>query len=350
MKILITHEIFPPEHAGGGELLTFRIAKMLSEKGFSVKVLTTGDSKVKEYEGIQTIRLPINRYFMNLALPQIINHSKDADIIQTSSGNSCFPSWVAAKTLKKPVCCYVHHILGPYWKDVRGYFAGSAFELLEKKFLSRSYDAVLFQNKSSLKLGLRAGVSKSRAHLINPGVDYKEFQMKDVKKEPFALFVGNFSMDEAMCKVKGVDYLIEAARQMPDIKFVVVGGGDHLFKLKKNSPKNVVFAGILKRKPLIKLYNQALVYCQPSLAEGFGQALLEAMASGCSIISTIGIGQKGTLVRQKNVSDLIEAIRKTFENPSLAMRTGRENRNIARKFTWNGFIDELIKIYDLIKS
>jgi glycosyltransferase involved in cell wall biosynthesis len=74
------------------------------------------------------------------------------------------------------------------------------------------------------------------------------------------------------------------------------------------------------------------------------------MASGCSIVSTIGIGQKGTLVRQKNVSDIIEAIRKNFENPSLAMRTGRENRNIARKFTWNGFIGELIKIYDLIKS
>jgi len=349
MKILITHEIFPPEYAGGGEFLMMRIAKMLSRKGHSIKVLTSGNPRIKKHNGIETIRIPINRYGMNLALSQIVKHAKDIDIIQTSSGNTCFPSWIAAKMLNKPICCYVHHILGPYWKDVRGISAGSLFEFMEKKFLIRSYDAVIFQNKSSMKLGLKIGVEKKRTHLINPGVDYRKFQMKNVRKEPFVLFVGNFSMNKEMCRVKGVEYLIEAGKRLPNIKFVIVGGGDHLSKLKKNSPKNVVFTGPLRGERLIKLYNQALVYCLPSLAEGFGLTLLEAMASGCSIVSTIGIGQKGILVKQKNVAELVKAIQKYFNNPSLAMRIGKENRNLAKKFTWDRFINEFIRIYNLIK-
>jgi glycosyltransferase involved in cell wall biosynthesis len=349
MKILITHEIFPPEYSGGGEFLMLKFSKMLSSRGHTVKVLTTGNPKIRQFDGIQTERIQMNRYWMNLAFLQIIKHAKDVDVIQTSSGNSCFPSWVAAKILRKPICCYVHHILGPYWRDVRGAFLGHAFEFMEKKFLNRSYDAIIFQNKSSMKHGLEMGIEKKRIHLITPGIDYEKFQMGGVKKEYFVLFVGNFSMDKQMCKVKGMDYLIEAAKQMPKIKFVIVGSGNYLSEIKKNSPKNVVFTGPLKGKPLIKLYNQALVYCQPSLAEGFGQTLLEAMASGCSIVSTIDIGQKGILVRQKSIKDLTGAIQKYFDNPSLAIKTGRKNREIAKKFTWDRFIDEFIKIYNQIK-
>jgi len=349
MKILITHEIFPPEYSGGGEFLMLKFAKMLLDEGFSIKILTSGDPKIREYEGIQTVRLPINRYWMNLALPEIIKHAKDADIIQTSSGNSCFPSWIAARMLNKPICCYVHHIMGPYWKDIRGIFVGSIFEFMEKRFLNRSYDAIVFQNKSSMKLGSKIGIEKKRTHLITPGIDYKKFQMKNVKKEPFVLFVGNFSMDEATCRVKGLNYLIDAARQLTDIKFVIVGDGDYINELKKISSKNVTFTSCLKGKPLIKLYNQALVYCLPSLAEGFGLTMLEAMSSGCSIVSTIDIGQKGILVKQKNTDELVEAIQKNFDNPSLAMKIGRENRKLAEKFTWDSFIDEFIRIYNLIK-
>jgi hypothetical protein len=101
MKILITHEIFPPEFVGGGESLMLRICLGLKERGFDVKVLTSGNPKIKSYEGIETARIPINRYMMNLTLFQILKHAKEADLIQTSSGNLCFPSWLAAKILKK---------------------------------------------------------------------------------------------------------------------------------------------------------------------------------------------------------------------------------------------------------
>ena len=150
MKILITHELFPPDIAGGGEKLTLKLAQLLKERGHEVKVVTSGDPKIIEYKNIQTVRVPINRYLMNLSLSTILREAKDFDIIQTSSGNMAFPSWMAAKTLRKPICCHVHHIFGSYWKDVRGPSVGRVFGRMERiynpvlnKFGRRSRSGVL---------------------------------------------------------------------------------------------------------------------------------------------------------------------------------------------------------------
>jgi len=347
MKILITHEIFPPEFVGGGEKLMLKLATMLLKNGHSVKILTTGNPKIKKYDHIPTIRIPINRYGMMLALPKIIGQAKDVDLIQTSSGNSCLPSWFAAKILNKPICCYVHHILGKYWKNVKGPLLGSVFESMEKNFLIRDYDAIIFQNKSSMQLGLEYGIKKSKTYLLQPGIDYKKFQMK-IKKKPFVLFVGNFDMNESICKTKGLSYLIEAARQLPEIRFVVVGKGSYLNKLKKISPPNIDFTGPLIGKPLIKLFNEAMIFCLPSLNEGFGLTILEAMASGCAIISTIDIGQEGIIIKPKNTEQIKKAVEVLLDNQAKTIKIGQKNRELAKKFTWNKFLDDVIKIYDSV--
>jgi len=350
LKILITHELFPPDISGGGEKLVYNLTKALVKRGHSVKVLTSGNSKIKKYGGIRTIRVPINRYLMNLTAFIIAYHARDVDIVATSSGNTCFPSWIAAKLMDKPICCYVHHILGSYWIDVKGKVLGKIFEFAEKIFLNRSYDAIIFQNKSSKKIGLGMGIDKNRIFMLQPGIDYKKFQMKGVKKESFVLFVGNLSMDKAIVETKGLKYLIEAAKKLSNIKFVVVGEGDYLLELKQNSPSNVVFKGKLVGRPLIKLYNRALIYCLPSLNEGFGTTILEAMASGCSIISTINLGQEGAILRPKNTKDIIKAIEHRVNNPKIAILEGKKNKRIVKKFMWDKFVTELIRIYNSVSK
>ena len=62
LKILVTHELFMPDVSGGGEQIVYEYVKRLVARGHEVTVLTTGDPKIKEYEGIRTVRLPIPRY------------------------------------------------------------------------------------------------------------------------------------------------------------------------------------------------------------------------------------------------------------------------------------------------
>jgi glycosyltransferase involved in cell wall biosynthesis len=346
MKVLITHEIFPPEFKGGGEFLMLKIAKLLVKNGFSVKVLTSGNPKIKFYEGIETIRIPINRYAMNLTLPIILKHTSWADLILTTSGNFCFPSWVAGKILKKPVVCYVNHILGPYWKNVRGPISGRIFEFFEKIFLSRDFDAIIFQNNSALALGKRISLKAKKIFLLHPGIDFKKF--KTGKKENVVLFVGSVNMDDSLVRLKGLKYLVDAARMLPNIKFIIVGGGLGLEKLKKISPRNVIFKGVLKGKALTEVYSKSLIFCLPSLSEGFGLSILEAMASGCAIVSTIDLGQKGILIKPKSSEEIVKAIKYFLENKEKALKYGKENLRLAKNFTWKKFSDDLIKIINEI--
>lgn len=345
MKILVTHEVFPPEFVSGGEKLTLKLVELLKERGHEVKIITSGNPDIKEYNGIKTVRVPINRYLMNFSLPYILKEAKDVDIIQTSSGNMCFSSWLAAKILKKPICCHVHHIFGPYWREVRGPIFGKFFEIIEKFYLNRSYDALIFQNFTSKNIGSKIGIKEEKIHMIQPGIDSQKYEMK-IKKEPFVLFVGNFNMDKPTSKIKGLRYLLEATKKLPDVNFLIVGGGSEIDKLKMNYQKNIIFTGPLIGKTLIEMYNRALVFCSTSLTEGFGITLLEAMASGCAIVSTIDVGQKGTLIGTKNTQQIVDSIRYFIDNQKEAIRIGNENKKIARKNTWEKFIQDYLKIYE----
>lgn len=348
LKILLVQEFFPPDVVGGGETLFLKLATMLKEKGHDVKVLCTGDPSEKSYNGIKTIRIPLNRYLMSLLFPIVAWHARDADIIQTASGNMAFPSWISSKILRKPIVCYTHHIAGKNWSYIRGPLLGPIFQFMEKIFLARSYDIVVFQNKHSESIGRSIGIKTSRMRMVTPGIDYKKFDSPLTKKEKIVLFVGSFQMNKSLVNIKGLNYLLEAAHRLPEIKFVIVGGGEYLKSLEKKSPKNVQFTGPLTGKPLISMFKRALVFCLPSVSEGFGISILEAMASGCAIVSTIDIGQKGYMLKPENVDDIVKGINYYLKNPEKALSHGEANKKLAKAFTWDRFINSSIRIYEVL--
>jgi len=348
MKILIVQEFFPPDVVGGGETLALKLATLLKEKGHEVKVLCTGKISEKTYLGIRTIRIPVNRYLMNLFFPLVVWHARDVDIIQTTSGNTAFPSWIAAKFLRKPVVCYVHHIAGKNWRYIRGPILGHIFQFMEKIFLGRSFDKVIFQNKHSKSIGRSVGIKNSQMVMITPGIDCEKYNPRGIKKENFVLFVGSIKMSKQIVNVKGLNHLLESAKMLPHVKFVVVGGGEYLDELKKESPVNVEFTGPLIGKPLLSMFKKASIFCLPSLSEGFGITILEAMAAGCAIISTIDIGQRGYMIKPENPEEIVNGINYYIKNSKKALSDGNKNIELAKKFTWDRFINSFIRIYEVL--
>jgi len=340
MRILITHELFPPECFRMGEKITYIITKKLKEKGFEIKVLTTGNPKIKELDGIETIRLPIHRYFMNLAAPWIYKHAKEFDLIQTSNYNACFPSFIAGRLAKKPVVCIVHGLYGRRWLKIRGIFLGSISMLVEKFQINHDYNKVIFFTEHARDSGLDIGIKKNITEVIKPGIDFEKYKVR--KKEPFVLFVGR------LAKQKGIEYLIEAARQLPDIEFKIVGSGEQEDILRSISPKNINFLGFVPEDKLIDLYSRALVFCLPSIAETTGFVQIEAMASGCAIVSTIPLDYDGIKVDAQSPMQLKNAIDYLINNQKIALKMGKNNRKKAKTYNWDNFINKLIEIYDKI--
>lgn len=338
MKILITHELFLPDFHGGGEKIVYEMARGLKEKGIEIKVLTTGNPKIKEFKNIRTIRIPINRYLMNFAVPWICKHAKDVDLIQTNNYNACLPSLIAGKLLKKPVVCMVHGMYRDRWIKMRGPILGTISKYMEKLQVDHSFDKIVFYSDFARDEGLRAGIPEKITKIVLPGIEHEKYHVK--KKDWFVLFVGR------LAKQKGLDDLIEVAKELPDVHFKLVGSGEEEERLKSIAPKNVEFVGFRSGKPLYELYARAAIFCLPSVAETFGLVLLEAMASGCAIVSTIPINYEGIKVDHGNKGQLKNAIQYLIDNKKMALKMGKINRRKAKEYTWNKFTNGLIKIYD----
>jgi glycosyltransferase involved in cell wall biosynthesis len=337
MKVLFTHELFMPDFHGGGEFLTYEIVKRMIDSGLDVTVLTTGNPKIKIYENIRTIRLPVNRYLMNLTSPWIAKYAKDFDLIQSNNYNACFPSLMASKLVKKPVYCMVHGMYGKKWLSMRGPFFGNISQAVEKFQVTGDYKKIIFFSDFARDTGISVGIPKKKTVVIHPGIEYENFYVGE--KEPYVFFVGRLS------KQKGITYLIQAAKELSHIKFKIAGRDENESWIKKESPKNVEFLGFVSNEKLKELYSRALVFCLPSIAETFGLVILDAMASGCAVVSTVPLDYEGFKVDVGDVEQLKKAISYLFENEEIAVSMGLKNREKVQGYSWENCIKDLFQLY-----
>jgi len=337
MKILITNEYFAPDLYGGAENVVLELAKRLRLREIDVTVLTTGNPKVKEFDGIPTIRLPVHRYLMNLAVPWIYKYAKGVDLIQTNNYNACFPSLITGKMLGIPVVCIIHALWRDKWLEMRGLIKGNMSRFVERFQLLHGYSKFIFLSDFSRNEGLKLGIPEQLTQVIPPGIRYEEY--RTATKENFVLFVGR------LAKQKGLDYLIQAAKELPDIEFKVAGTGEEEERIKLCKPKNVELLGYVSHEQLLDLYARAPIFCLPSIAETFGLVIIEAMASSCAIVSTVPLDYEGRKIDIRNVEQLKEAIRFLFDNRNVCLKMGETNRNKAKDYSWDNFVDSLVKVY-----
>jgi len=338
MKVLFTADLFPPDIVGGGEVICYNIVKRLVKTGVDVTVLCSGNPKQKSYDGIKTIRIPVHRYLLNFAVPIIYKHAQDADLIHAANYNTSFPSWFVGKVLKKPTVCLIQGAYAFRWHKIKGPIFGRIAEISEKIMFDRSYDKILFLSEFSRQIGVKdLGINKNITDVILPGVDRKKF--KPGKKKPFVLFVGR------LAKQKGVCQLMEAARILKDVRFVLIGSGEEEKQLKEIAPPNVEFLGFKTHDEIRKWYSEALIFCLPSVGEGFGIVLLEAMASGCAVVSTVPIDYSGIKLNTNNVKEIVAAIRKLLKDKNKTKNLGERNREKSKNYDWDKSAKKLVKIY-----
>ena len=108
----------------------------------------------------------------------------------------------------------------------------------------------------------------------------------------------------------------------------------------RNEHIKITFAGYLTDSEIRSLYDQADVFVYPSLYEGFGLPVLEAMACGCPVItSNVSslpevVGEAGILVDPYNVEELAQAMIAVLEDDELKRGMSRKSIAQAQKFSW----------------
>jgi glycosyltransferase involved in cell wall biosynthesis len=102
----------------------------------------------------------------------------------------------------------------------------------------------------------------------------------------------------------------------------------------------VRFTGWVADEDLPVLYSLADAFVFPSLYEGFGVPLLEAMACGCPVVTSTGgscaevVGEAGLCVDPADPAAIAGAVLRVVTEPGLARELGRRGVERARRFTW----------------
>jgi glycosyltransferase involved in cell wall biosynthesis len=112
----------------------------------------------------------------------------------------------------------------------------------------------------------------------------------------------------------------------------------------------IKFAGYVSDSEILSLYEQADFFVYPSLYEGFGLPVLEAMACGCPVVaSNVSslpevVGDAALLVDPFDVEKLTQAMLTLLENDDLKKEMSRKSIEQAKKFSWEKAGDELLAV------
>ena len=114
---------------------------------------------------------------------------------------------------------------------------------------------------------------------------------------------------------------------------------------------HVRLPGYIPAEALPALYAGAAMLVYPSLYEGFGLPLVEAMASGTPVITSNRssmpevVGNAGILVEPEDETMIAEAIRQLLEDKNAAQRLQQQGLERARQFTWERCAQQTLAVY-----
>jgi glycosyltransferase involved in cell wall biosynthesis len=169
---------------------------------------------------------------------------------------------------------------------------------------------------------------------------------------PFILSVGTIQPR------KNYQRLIQAFAKVDSKAMLVIAGGtgwkneaifDEVNKL--GLQERVRFPGFVAEVNLPALYSAATLVIYPSLYEGFGLPVLEALACGAPVIASNRsslpevVGEAGLLIDPYDIEGMAMAMRQLLEDSSLRARLSGAGQARAASFTWSKTATELVNLY-----
>jgi glycosyltransferase involved in cell wall biosynthesis len=176
--------------------------------------------------------------------------------------------------------------------------------------------------------------------------------------QPFVLGLGTIQPRKNYLRL--IQAFSNLKPQAPDLKLAIVGGKgwlyDSIFAVVEQLglEGQVMFPGFADDDDLPALYSAAELLAYPSLYEGFGLPVLEAMACGAPVVtsntsSLVEVGGDATLlVEPTDVEAIAGAIRRILTDAGLRHRLVARGFEQARRFTWEQAALQLSHVYERI--
>jgi glycosyltransferase involved in cell wall biosynthesis len=199
------------------------------------------------------------------------------------------------------------------------------------------------------------GLDESKLTKVPFGVDTDLFH--PVNREPDhstdafqVVFVGQIRLR------KGVQYLLEAVADLDndDIELTLVGSvHENMEEILEEHEEAFTHVEHLPQERLVEYYSLADAFVFPSILEGFGMVVNEAMACGAPVVTTthtggvelVEDGENGFLVEPRDIEAIQEAIMYLYENPDERERISTAAVQTAQERSWDDYGDDVVSAY-----
>ncbi|MFA6888197.1 MAG: glycosyltransferase family 1 protein [Candidatus Woesearchaeota archaeon] len=256
---------------------------------------------------------------------------------------------------KNPVIVTVHDII-PHVCNEYSSYADKILHFFAMKGLKKATHIITDSEHTKNDLINYLHIPKEKITVIYLGVDsHLFFPQKIKRKQNTILYVGSES------KRKNLTVLFHAIKVVkkiiPDIKLIKIGTPQDQYQHKRlqllakelNIEPNIVWKGYVEN--LAEEYRNASLFLFPSLYEGFGFPVLEAMACGCPVICSNKTslpeiaGDAAISFDGYNYQDLANKIIKVLSDKKMQKLMTVNGIQQAKQFTWEKCAKETTKIY-----
>lgn len=162
------------------------------------------------------------------------------------------------------------------------------------------------------------------------------------------IYVGRLSYEKRIHTLKPI------LENVPGTRLALVGDGPQREELERYfEGTNTQFMGYLKGRELSEAFASADIFTFPSAMETFGLVIVEAMASGLPVVTTLVGGAKDVIIPGQtgyacpvgDVNGMVEGVRAIVSQPGKRQEMGKLARAFAETQTWDAIMDELIGCY-----
>lgn len=189
----------------------------------------------------------------------------------------------------------------------------------------------------------------------------REIQDKYRITGDYILFVGTLQPRKNIVGLIQAFQRVEGDRRK-EIKLMIVGKKGWLYeeifdKVRKlKLEKRIIFTDFVKSEDLPVLYQSARCFVLPSLYEGFGIPVVEAMACGCPVvISNVSslpeiAGEAGILVDPKNIDEIAQGINRACFDEKKRSEMVKKGLERAKFFSWETCAKQTLAVFKQVKS
>lgn len=202
------------------------------------------------------------------------------------------------------------------------------------------------------------GIPKEKIFVVPYGVDEQKFVESNrsyTSRTLKVLFIGDVNQR------KGIKSLLEAAKEIHQEGFIfnIIGVGNDAFpELFSPYSQYVNFCGYVTYTELLRYLRESHVFVFPTMGEGFGLVLLEAMAAGLPVITTPNCGGRdvvkdgwnGFLVPVCDSSAIMMKLQWFMSHPASSLQMSRNATECAREYSWGRYEKNLIQAIKTVAS